>query len=172
MNFHELVHNRESVRNYDPLRPVEKDKLARILEAGRIAPSAANRQPWRFYLISSSENLEKIRTCYQRSWFHDAPHVLAVAGKRSSAWVRPYDGYNAIETDLTIAMDHLILAAESEGLGTCWIAAFDPEKLHATGIFEEDEEIFAMTPLGYQKEGFQKRGNKDRKDFGEVVRIV
>ena len=48
MNFHELVHNRESVRNYDPQRIVEKDKLARILEAGRIAPSAANRQPWRF----------------------------------------------------------------------------------------------------------------------------
>lgn len=172
MNFLELIYQRESIRNYDPGKPVEAEKLRRVLEAGRIAPSAANRQPWRFYLVSSVENLTKIKTCYQRNWFNDAPHILVVAGKRSAAWVRPYDGYNAIETDLTIAMDHIILAAESEGLGTCWIAAYDPAKLYATGIFDNDEEIFAITPLGYQKAGFQKRGIKDRKGFDEVVRFV
>ena len=172
MNFQELISQRESIRNYDPGKPVETEKLRRVLEAGRIAPSAANRQPWRFYLISSIENLTKIKTCYQRNWFNDAPHILVVAGKRSAAWVRPYDGYNANETDLTIAMDHMILAAESEGLGTCWIAAYEPVKLHATGIFDDDEEIFAITPLGYQKAGFQKRGIKDRKAFDEVVRFV
>ena len=172
MDFYKLVHQRESIRNYDPEKPVEAEKLNRILEAGRIAPSAANRQPWRFYLVSTSENLQKIHNCYQRNWFHNAPHILVVAGKRSLAWVRSYDGYNSLETDLTIAMDHIILAAESEGVGTCWIAAFDPEKLYATGIFDEDEEIFAITPLGYQKEGFQKRGNKDRKPFEEVVKFV
>jgi len=172
MNFHNLIHQRESIRNYDPQRPVESEKLHRILEAGRIAPSAANRQPWKFYLISSEENLARIRSCYQRSWFEDAPHVLVVAGRRSKAWVRSNDGYNALETDLTIAMDHMILAAEAEGLGTCWIAAYDPEKLHATGIFADHEEVFSITPLGYQKPGFQKRGVKDRKDFDAVVKFV
>jgi nitroreductase len=172
MNYHELIYQRESIRNYDPEKPVELDKLERILEAGRVAPSAANRQPWRFYLISSPENLRKIRTCYHRPWFSDAPHVLVVAGRKNEAWVRSFDGYNAIETDLTIAMDHMILAAESEGVGTCWIAAFDPEKLHQTGLFDPDEVIFAITPLGYPREGFKKSGIKTRKSFPEVVKYL
>jgi nitroreductase len=172
MTFHELIHQRESIRNYDPEHPVEKEKLYRILEAGRIAPSAANRQPWRFYLVSGHEILAKLHACYARSWFADAPHVLVVAGKRSDAWVRQSDGYNALETDLTIAMDHMILAAEAEGVGTCWIAAFDPEKLRQTGILEVDEEVFAMTPLGYPRKGFVKRGIKDRKPIDEVVKFL
>jgi len=170
MTFQNLIHQRESIRNYDPDKPVEQEKLDRILEAGRIAPSAANRQPWRFYLISSPENLEKAHPCYPRSWFSDAPHILIVAGKRNEAWTRQSDGYNALETDLTIAMDHMILAAEAEGIGTCWIAAFDPEKLKQSGLLEADEIVFAMTPLGYSKEGFERRGVKDRKSFDEVVK--
>lgn len=170
MNFYDLIVHRESIRNYDPERPVEPEKLERILNAGRVAPSAANRQPWTFYLISSPDNLQKIRTCYHRPWFSDAPHVLVVAGRRNAAWVRSFDGYNSLETDLTIAMDHLILAAEYEGIGTCWIAAFDPEKLRQTGLFEPEEEIFAMTPLGYQREGFKKNSNKIRKNLSEFVK--
>lgn len=172
MTFHELIHQRESIRNYEPEHPVEMEKLNRILEAGRIAPSAANHQPWRFYLISSSEVLAKVHSCYARSWFADAPHVLIVAGKSNEAWTRQADGYNALETDLTIAMDHMILAAEAEGIGTCWIAAFEPEKLKQCGILEPDEEVFAMTPLGYPREGFVKRGIKDRKPMDEVVRFL
>jgi nitroreductase len=172
MTFHELIRQRESIRNYDPEHPVEKEKLDRILEAGRIAPSAANRQPWQFYLISSPENLEKIRPCYTRPWFSNAPHVLIVAGKRHEAWVRQSDGYNALETDLTIAMDHMILAAEAEGVGTCWIAAFDPEKLMESGILGPGEEVFAITPLGYPEKGFIKRGVKDRKPFDKIVKYL
>lgn len=172
MNFHELICQRESIRNYDPNKPVEKEKLFRILEAGRIAPSAANRQPWKFYLVSDPGNLDKLKICYERPWFHDAPHVLIVAGNRNLAWIRKYDGYNSLETDLTIAMDYMILAAESEGVGTCWIAAFDPEKLRKTGIVDAGEEVFAITPLGYPTVGFMRRGIKDRKAFDEVVRFV
>lgn len=169
MDFQQLIHQRESIRNYNPNQPVEPEKLQRILEAGRVAPSAANQQPWKFYLVSTSENLSKIRKCYGRSWFSDAPHVLIVAGKRSQAWIRATDGYNALETDLTIAMDHMILAAEAEGVGTCWIAAFDEVVLKKTGFFEEDELIFAMTPLGYQNEGFKRSGKKIRKSLEEIV---
>jgi len=172
MTYHQLIHQRESIRNYDPNKPVEKEKLKRILEAGRVAPSAANRQPWKFYLVSTPEYLENVRSGYPRSWFSDAPHILIVAGKRSQAWVRQSDGYNALETDLTIAMDHMILAAEAEGVGTCWIAAFDPEKLNAAGFLGPDEEVFAMTPLGYSREGFIKSGTKDRKPFDEVVKFL
>lgn len=169
MTFHELIKNRESIRDYDPDHPVEPDKLDRILEAGRVAPSASNRQPWKFYLVSQPENLERIRKCYRKTWFEDAPHVLAVAGKSKSAWTRAYDGYNSLETDLTIAMDHMILAAEYEGVGTCWIAAFDPDALKNSGLFEPDETVFAITPLGYPRKGFRKRGQKIRKPLSEVV---
>jgi nitroreductase len=172
MEFNEVITRRESIRNYDPGRYVEMDVLKRILDAGRIAPSAANRQPWQFWLISSPEMLAKVRKAYTRSWFQDAPHVLAVVGRVSDAWMRQADGYCSVETDLTIAMDHMILAAENEGVGTCWIAAFDNQILRNALGLGENERIFAITPLGYQKAGFIKKGNKQRKSFEEVVRFV
>lgn len=172
MAFQKLVKIRESVRNYDPDRKIERDKLDGILEAGRLAPSAGNRQPWRFYVISSRENLEKIRTCYHQPWFKQAPYVLVVAGKRSDAWTRAADGYNALETDLTIAMDHMILAAAEEGIGTCWIAAFDPEKLKNTGLLDPDEEVFAITPLGYPGKDYRGGRHKIRKAKEEVVKFI
>ena len=169
MDFLELVKQRKSVRSYDPSRKVTKEVLARILEAGRFAPSATNNQPWEFLLISSDNMLEKIRSCYKAAWFQSAPHVLIVKGTRSKAWVRSADGYNALETDLAIAMDHMILAATSEGVSTCWIAAFDPVRLSAVLNLEDDEAVFAITPLGYpEQEGDGTRAKK-RKPFDQVV---
>ncbi len=170
MNFYELVKNRESIRNYDPARPVKDDILDRILDAGRLAPSAANRQPWRFILVTSKEMLEKVRHCYSREWFQNAPHILIVVGDKEKAWVRRSDGYNSLETDLTIAMDHMILAAEYEGIGTCWIAAFDPVVLRKALSLKTSEYVFAITPLGYTKPDFVKKGDKQRKPLSEVVR--
>jgi len=172
MTYYELIERRESLRNYDPNRPVPKDVLLRILNAGRLAPSACNLQPWTFLLVSSPDMLSKVRTCYRGAWFHDAPHILAVKGRRKEAWIRRWDGYNSLETDLTIAMDHLILAAEYEGVGTCWIAAFDPKILYPALNLEKGEEIFAITPLGYPQPGFNKEGRKSRKPFEEVAQFV
>ncbi len=169
MDFIELVKRRKSVRSYDPAKKVPGEVLERILEAGRLAPSATNSQPWEFLIVSSDDMLGKIRSCYKASWFQSAPHVLVVKGSRSTAWVRSADGYNALETDLTIAMDHMILAATFEGVSTCWIAAFDPERLSAVLNLAEDEEVFAITPLGYpEKEGEGTRP-KTRKSFEQVV---
>ncbi|MFN2314741.1 MAG: nitroreductase family protein, partial [Bacteroidales bacterium] len=92
MNFTELINTRESIRSYDPSRPVPEDILKRILEAGRIALSAANRQPWKFLVISTPHMLEKVRPCYSREWFNDAPHVIAVVGLKDQAWSRSFDG--------------------------------------------------------------------------------
>ncbi len=170
MTFHELVAGRESIRSYDPKKEVNEAVLEKILEAGRLAPSAANRQPWRFLLISSQEMLEKVRRCYSGEWFQEAPHVLAVMGSVDDAWVRSKDGYNSLETDLTIAMDHMILAAESEGVATCWIAAFDRDILYEAFSLADNERIFAITPLGYPKKGFAKKRNKQRKSLEEIVR--
>ncbi len=172
MDFYKLIEQRETLRNYDPKKKIQEDILTRILNAGRLAPSAANRQPWTFVLVSSEEKLKEVKNCYPRSWFQDAPYILVVVGDKSKSWVRPYDGYNSIETDLAIAMDHMILAAESEGVGACWIIAFDYEKLSKAIGLKENEVIYCITPLGYPKDGYQKHGNKIRKSWDEVVREV
>src|SRR5512133_3081933 len=126
MEFNELIRSRESIRNYDPDKPVPLEILMKILDAGRMAPSACNIQPWKFLVISSYPMLEKVRACYHREWFREAPHILVVTGYKDRAWKRSSDGYNSIETDLAIAMTHMILAAGNEGIGTCWIANYDP----------------------------------------------
>ena len=171
MDFQSLIKTRISIRSFDPDRPVEKEALERILNAGRLAPSAANRQPWRFVIVTSQEKLTLIRTCYNRPWLKDAPHILVVTGNREEAWKRS-DNYSAIETDLAIAMDHMILAATEEGIGTCWIAAFDYKLLHETLNLSAQECVFAITPLGYPPESYAKTINKQRKPLEEIVRFI
>jgi nitroreductase len=156
MEYTELIRTRESIRNYDPNQPVPKEILEKILDAGRQAPSACNYQPWKFLVISSSAMLEKVRACYQRDWFKDAPHILIILGLKDQAWKRSYDGYNSIETDVAIAMTHIILAAENEGVGACWVEAYNPAVLKEAINQEENQLIFGITPLGYPKPGFQK----------------
>jgi nitroreductase len=171
MDFTRVICGRESIRSYDPTKPLDKEVLGRILDAGRVAPSAANRQPWRFIVVSSREGLAQVRRCYSKPWFQDAPHVLVVTGKTGEAWSRQ-DGWNSIETDVAIALDHMILAAENEGVGTCWIAAYDPATLRSALGLASDELVYAITPLGYPKPGFARKGQKQRKTLGEVVRYM
>jgi len=172
MEFTELIYGRESIRDYDPKKPVSKETLDKILDAGRIAPSAKNLQPWKFLVIQSPEMLEKVRTCYKGEWFKSAPVILVVIGNKDKAWIRSYDGYISIETDLTIAMTHLILAAENEGVGTCFIEAYDPEILRNVLTLKENQVVYSITPLGYPHDGFKKRGNKLRKPLSEVVEYL
>ena len=172
MEFYSLIAQRESIRNFDPVRKVGPEVLQRILEAGRLAPSAVNFQPWQFWVVSSPEKLEGVRACYKLPWFQDAPQVLIVVGDLNQAWVRKYDGYNSLETDLAIAMCHLVLAAENEGVATCWIEAFQPELLKEALGLKENERVFAMTPLGYPKDDFAKKNNKQRKPLAEIVRFI
>ena len=149
MDFYDLVSKRCRVRSFERNKRIPEKVLNRILNAGRVAPSACNLQPWHFHVVTSPEILEKIYPGYKRDWIQSAPCLLIVSGDRNNAWVRRQDNYNSIETDLTIVMDHLILAAAGEGLGTCWIAAFDPGIIREALQLEPNIEIFAFTPLGY-----------------------
>jgi len=172
MEYSDLIRSRESIRNYDPGRLISKEILEKILDAGRMAPSACNNQPWKFLVISSSTLIGKVRESYKREWFKEAPHILVVVGLRDQAWTRSYDGYNSIETDVAIAMTHLILAAENEGVGTCWIEAYNPEILREALSIKDNELIFGITPLGYPKPGFMKTLNKKRKSMGDIVEYL
>jgi nitroreductase len=172
MEYYDLIKSRESIRNYDPNSLVPKEILNNIFEAGRIAPSARNLQPWEFWLIGSPVMLEKVKACYPRDWYKDAPQILVVVGQKNQAWNRSYDGYNSIETDLAIVMTHLILAAENEGVGTCWIEAYDPVILRQALDLKENQVVFGITPLGYPRQGFVKKGDKVRKSLKEIVRYL
>lgn len=172
MEYSELIRNRESIRNYDPDRPVPMEILLKIIEAGRLAPSAKNYQPWKFLLISSPALLDKVKAAYLRDWIKDAPHILVIMGLKNLAWTRGYDGYNSVETDVSIAMTHIILAAENEGVGACWIAAYNPAILKEALNPEENQQIYGMTPLGYPKPGFQKTLAKKRKPIDEIVEFL
>ncbi len=167
-NFHDLIHNRRSIRNYDPDQPVSDETLHKILEAGRVAPSAANFQPWKFIVVKSPELREKVNQCYHQPWFHDAPAVLVVVGYPDRAWVKK-DGFNAIQIDLTIAMDHMILASTEEGVGTCWIAAFDEACLRKALNLQDNEVVYCITPLGYPRKGYKKEHGPKRKKMEEVA---
>ena len=172
MEFYTLIENRETIRVYDSEKEIPREVLNRILNAGRLAPSASNRQPWTFVLVASQSKLEQVRATYQREWFQKAPYIIAVVGDKTKSWVRPKDGYNSIETDLAIAMDHIILAAENEGVGACWVIAFDYEMLAKAIGLKENEVIYSMAAMGYPPVGFQKKGNKKRKPLQEVVRKI
>ncbi len=172
MEYTELIRIRESVRNYDPDRSVPSEVMSKILDAGRLALSACNYQPWKFLVISSSEMLKKVRNCYKREWLNNAPHILVIIGFKDQAWTRGYDGYNSLETDIAIAMTHIILAATNEGVGTCWIAAYDPAQLREALKLDENQVIYSITPLGYPKAGYKKSLIKNRKPLEEVVKFL
>jgi len=166
MKFQELIKKRYSVRAYKP-DPVEDDKLARVLEAARIAPTAANRQAFRVIVIRTADRKTDLRRVYGRDWFVQAPLVMCVCAVPSEAWVRKADGWNAAEVDATIVMTHIVLAAAEEGLGTCWIGAFDPAAAREVLGIPLEVIPSAFTPLGYAADSALP---KKRRPLVEIVR--
>ena len=165
MEFSELIRNRYSVRAYRP-DPVEEEKLEQVLEAARLAPTAANRQPFQMIVIHTQGREDDLRRIYRRNWFVQAPLVVCICAIPDEGWVR-MDGKGYTDVDATIAMDHLILAATDLGLGTCWIAAFDPAAAREVLGLPAGVEPIAFTPLGYAAD---QPGSKQRKPKPDLVR--
>jgi nitroreductase len=165
MKFAELVKKRYSVRAYRP-DPVEEDKLQQVLEAARLAPTAANRQPFQLVVIHTTGHEAELGRIYGRKWFAQAPLVIFACGIPAQSWVHG-DGKNYCDVDVAIAMDHLILAAADLGLGTCWIAAFDRQAAREVLGLPEGVEPIVCTPLGYPADELRP---KKRKPLSELVR--
>ncbi len=172
MEFNNLIRVRESIRDYDPEKKLPKDILENILDAARFAPSAVNKQPWEFWVIHTPEMLDRVKSCYHRPWFKDAPVIVVIVGYKDKAWIRSFDQYNSIETDLAIVMTHLILAAENEGVGACYIEAYDPAILRLALSLDPNQVVYGIAPLGYPHDGFMKRGNKTRNELSQIVRYL
>ena len=165
MNVFEAVKTRRSIRRYKA-RPVEKEKLTKILEAARLSPSASNNQPWHFVAIADKETRESLFPAYNRDWFVTAPVIIVACATPSEAWSRQ-DGEEYWKVDVAIAMQNMVLVAHELGLGTCWIAAFKEEKVKEVLGIPEEMRLIAMTPLGYPAE--EKEPVSERKPMEEIV---
>ena len=166
MTFAELVRARYAVRAYRP-DPVPDELLAQVLEAGRLAPTASNRQPIGIVVVHTAGRDAALRRVYNREWFSRAPLVLCVCTVPGEAWARAtFDGRSYVDVDGAIVMDHLVLAATELGLGTCWVAAFDPVAAREVLELPVGVEPLLFTPLGFPAD--QPRA-KDRRPLADLV---
>ncbi len=164
MEYFELIRNRYSVRAYRQ-DPVEDDKLQQVLEGARLAPTAANRQPFKLIVIHTQGRQSELKNIYRREWFVQAPLLICAVGVPRNAWVRG-DNRRYLDVDVAIVMDHLILAATNLGLGTCWVAAFDAVAARRLLQLPDEVEPLVFTPLGYPADQPEE---KERKSLTELV---
>ncbi|MCK4880873.1 MAG: nitroreductase family protein [Bacteroidales bacterium] len=167
--FLDIAKNRYSCRKYDTRR-VEEEKLILVLEAGRVAPSAANFQPWHFYVIQETDDLERFYGTYHREWFRTAPCVIVICADHRHSWKRKADGKDHGDVDAAITTDHMTLQATELGLATCWICNFDVERTRELLKLPEYLEPVVILPLGYPlDETDSERHNEKRKPLSEIV---
>ena len=165
MDFDDVTNKRYSVRGYLD-KNVEQEKLDYVLNAATLAPTGVNYQPFKVYVIDTKKNKEALSEIYSAKWFTQAPYVLCVVAQTDKSWVRKWDNKNISDIDATIVMDHIILAATNVGLGTCYIAAFKPDKARELLQLEDSEEPVLFTPLGY---GDAEPRDTPRKEIDEFA---
>jgi nitroreductase len=166
MEYSELIANRYSVRAYRP-DPVEDKKLRCVLDAARLAPTACNRQPFQIVMVHTQSRETELLRIYHQPWFVQAPLILCAVGLPRESWVRSADQRRYLDVDVAIVMDHLILEAANQGLGTCWIAAFNAKAAREVLSLPDEVEPLIFTPLGYPADA---PGLKERKPLETLVR--
>ena len=167
MDFDQLVNLRYSCRHYSP-DLVEEKLLEKILNAARLAPTAANKQPFQIIIINTENKQEDLLKIYNRDWFVQAPLVLCICSVPEQGWVRhSYDKKNYSIVDAAIVVDHLTLQAADLGLGTCWIGAFNPTEAIDYLKIPKGVEPIAFTPLGYP---LDEPKEKTRKQLSNLIR--
>ena len=170
MDFREVVKNRYSCKKYGS-RQIEAEKLAAVLEAGRLAPTAKNLQEQHVYVVRSPEGLAKIDAATPCRY--GAPIVLVVAFDKNNVFTYPGGKRDSGAEDAAIVATHMILAAADEGLDSCWINFFDPEKLAVSLGLPENEEVLMVMDLGYAAEGAGPLPNhSSRKPLSETVTCI
>ena len=179
MSFLELVKQRYSCRDYQA-KAVEKEKLDYIMECVRLAPSAVNKQPWKFHFVTSEADKAKLLTCYRRDWLASAPMYIICSVLHDEEWVR-FDGKPHGNIDIAIAVEHLCLAATEQGLATCWVCNavehlclaateqglatcwvcnFDSAQCKELFALPESEEPAVIIPIGYAADELKEKKRK------------
>ncbi len=169
MDIYEVLQDRRSVRKYAP-DPVSPEKLTRILDAARIAPSWSNKQCWKFIIVSDPEKKKQLAASMPsdnpalKAVRDTAPVVLVLCADPEASGKQ--DGKDYYLLDAGLAMQQLMLAAHAEGLGTCWIALFDEEKARPVCAVPPEYRVVALTPLGVPE---KQPGERPRQKLEEMV---
>lgn len=167
MEFKDVIKNRYSCKKYAN-RPLEDEKVAAILEAGRLAPTAKNLQEQHVYVLRSPEALEKF-DCLTPCRY-GAPVVLLVAFDSTNIFTYPGGERDSGIEDASIVATHLVLAATNEGVDSCWVNFFDPAKAAEAFGLPENEKVLCAIDLGYAAEGAGPLPNhSSRKDLAQTV---
>jgi nitroreductase len=164
MNFLDLVKQRYSCRSYQN-KSVEQEKLDYVMDCARLAPSAVNKQPWLFRIVSDDASKAKLQECYDRDWFKTAPMYIICSILHDEEWIR-YDGKHHGNIDIAVAVEHLCLAATEQGLATCWVCNFNVEKCKKNFDIPADEDPTVIIPIGYAAD---QSTEKKRKPISEIV---
>jgi nitroreductase len=167
MDFYDVIKKRRSIRSYKS-DPVPQEAIQRIAEAVYYAPSACNMKPWKIKLVTDPELRAKIAAAYTQPWLADAPAIAAVIGSSKQCWMR-FEGDPIVQIDVAIAMEHFILAATAEGLATCWIGAFEIEKMNAALDVKAPWKVYAISPLGYSDATPKDVPHKDINKIFEII---
>lgn len=166
MDFLDLVKARYSVRDYVQ-KEIEQSKLDYVMECVRLAPSAVNYQPWKFAIVADPERLAALKTAYPREWIQTAPCIIVACADHTQSWHRKADNKDHADIDLSIAIEHLCLAAAEQGLGTCWVCNFDVPVCREVMQLPEQFEPVALIPIGYP--AVQALPDKKRKPLEEIM---
>jgi len=175
MDFLQLVKSRTSCRSYQD-KPVPDEVMKNCLEAARWAPSACNQQPWRFIVVKDRELRERIcRECFlpglPMPWARQAPVIIVLCSKKSMVthFLAPLlSGINYHLIDLGIAGEHLVLEAQAQGLGSCWIGWFNPKKVKKLLRLPSDLHPVSLLTMGYPQNVSEPR---ERLAMNEIARV-
>ena len=172
MSIDKLFLERKSVRSFSN-KKISKETIVELLNAARIAPSAVNYQPWRFFICNANEIKQRIAESYPREWFKNAPLYIVACADKSQSWKRASDNKDHGNIDVAIAVTHLMLKATEMGLGTCWVCNFDANILKEALNLDKVLEPVAIIPLGYPSESEDVSGEtaqpKKRKSIEEFT---
>ena len=164
MDVFNAISQRCSVRAYKAT-DVEEDKLKKVLEAGRLSPSASNRQDWKFIVVRNKETKKKLaKAAFGQSFIAEAPVVIVACGLEPKVMLACGQPMHTV--DVSIACAYMILQAYELGLGTCWIGAFNEDEAKKILNVPEHIRVVAMTPLGYPN---QSPSQKSRKTLDQIV---
>ena len=168
MDFETVIKTRRSVRSFAST-DVPDELLDRVLDAARSAPSANNKQPWHFVLVRDRSIRRRLaEVAAGQAFIAKAPVVIACCGQKYTdtySWI----GSNMHVVDVTIAVDHLTLAARNEGLGTCWIGAFDHEAARQLLKVPDTHSVVMIVPVGYPADDAVFRETQNRLPLGQLV---
>lgn len=170
MSFYELAEKRYSVRKFSD-KPVEKEKMDMILQAGRIAPTAKNFQPQQIFVVQSKDGMEKLNRC--TPCIYGAPAALLICYDKDKSWKRPHDKKDHGDIDASIVCAHMMFEAHELGLGTTWVCHYDPAAVVREFSLPENIVPSSILPLGYPAADAEPAPfHGDRKPLDETVKYI